>query len=148
MNVKRIGEHSLPTPRRETECAAGFDLRAATEKIILPGCTARIPTGFAWEIPEGSVGLVCPRSGLAANNWVTVLNAPGIVDSDYRGEVCVLLVNHGLNELHVEFCDRIAQLVIVPLHAAALQLRQAQEVPSLSYTERGENGFGSTDRAA
>lgn len=148
MNVKRIGYHSMPTPMRETEGAAGFDLRAAAEKLVLPGETVKIPTGFAWEIPEGSVGLVCPRSGLAAKNWVTVLNAPGIVDSDYRGEVCVLLVNHGLNEFHVEFGDRIAQLVILPLHASGLQVRYVNESFVISNTERGENGFGSTGRAA
>lgn len=148
MNVERIGEHSIPVPQRETEGAAGFDLCAADEFVILPRFAAKIPTGFAWEIPEGSVGLVCPRSGMAAKYGITVLNAPGIVDSDYRGEVCVLLVNHGLREFRVEFGDRIAQLVVVPLHAAALESRQAQEVHLLSYTERGDAGFGSTGKAA
>lgn len=147
MNVKRIGEHSIPAPRRETEGAAGFDLRAAVELTILGGTLAVIPTGFAWEIPEGSVGLVCPRSGIAAKHWITVLNGPGILDSDFRGELCVVLINHGYGDFHVAFGDRIAQLVVVPLHAAALEFQSVQEVHYLSTTARGENGFGSTGKA-
>lgn len=150
MNVKRIGEHSLPAPRRETDGAAGFDLRSVSAvPIKVPaGGSAKIKTGFAWEIPEGAVGLVCPRSGLAAKESVTVLNAPGIVDSDYRGEVCVLLVNHGSVDYYVVVGDRIAQLVIVPLHAAGLHRLYTQEALGLSDTERGEKGFGSTGMAA
>jgi len=149
VNVMRIGEHSMPAPRRETEGAAGFDLRAAIELSIQPGCHVKIPTGFAWEIPAGAVGFVCPRSGLAAKHGITVLNGPGIVDSDYRGEVCVLLINHSDVEFHVEFGDRIAQLVVVPLHAAVLGGRFVHpivpnEAASLSATDRGSNGFGST----
>lgn len=144
MKVSRINEHTLPVPRRESAGAAGFDLRAAAQDIIRPGCTKKIPTGFAWELPEGSVGLVCPRSGIAAKRFVTVLNAPGIIDHDYRGEVGVLLINHGCTDFFVEFGDRIAQLVILPLHAASLSDIEPQEALFLDHTERGNNGFGST----
>lgn len=143
MNIKRIGYHSIPIPKRETGGAAGFDLRAAVERIVLPGTAVMIKTGFAWEIPEGAVGMVCPRSGLASRYNVTVLNSPGIVDSDYRGEVCVLLMNHGNQPFYVDFGDRIAQLVVAPLHAAALA-EDLVEVTELSETNRGGNGFGST----
>lgn len=131
----------LPLPAYETAGAAGLDLRAAIgESLTLaPGARALVPTGLAMQLPEGFEAQVRPRSGLAINHGVTVLNAPGTIDSDYRGEVKVPLINLG----HVPFAiargDRIAQMVIAPVTHATLV-----EVSALDQTERGTGGFGST----
>lgn len=130
--------YNLPIPARATPGSAGFDLRAAVDVWIHEGYRRRVPTGFAVQIPDGHVGLICPRSGLAWRDGLTVLNAPGIIDADYRGELEVLLINLGRGLVHIERGDRIAQLVVVPA-----PLVGAIEVDALDETER-KGGFGST----
>ncbi|MET0312876.1 MAG: dUTP diphosphatase [Hansschlegelia sp.] len=135
----------LPLPAYETEGAAGMDLRAAVEDgepiVIIPGGRALVPTGLALQIPAGFECQVRPRSGLAVKHGVTVLNAPGTVDADYRGEVKVLLINLGTETFSVGRGDRIAQLVMAAAEKAVLV--QADRLDS---SERGEGGFGSTGR--
>lgn len=133
----------LPLPAYESDGAAGMDLRAAMDEpvVLAPGGRAMIPTGLILELPLGYEGQVRPRSGLAARHGVTVLNSPGTVDSDYRGEVKVILVNLGGEPFEVERGARIAQLVVQPVARAVL--RPAVE---LSATARGAGGFGSTGR--
>jgi len=131
-------------PRYESSGAAGMDLRAflAEDLTIPPLGRAKIPTGLRIEIPEGFEGQVRPRSGLANKFGVTVLNAPGTIDSDYRGDVDIILVNLGAQAFVVKDGDRIAQLVIAPV-LTALNVAVA-ETSELSVTERGGGGFGST----
>lgn len=133
----------LPVPRQQSVGAAGMDLCAAVpadEPLILaPGARAVVPCGFAMALPEGFEGQVRPRSGLAAKFGVTVLNAPGTVDADYRGEVKVILINHGEAAFAIARGERIAQLVVAPVMAARFE-----EVDTLDETERGAGGFGST----
>jgi dUTP pyrophosphatase len=142
VRVKRLtnGE-GLPLPSRKTSAAAGFDLAAAVEEplVLKPGARALIPTGFAMALPEGYEGQVRPRSGLAVEHGVTVLNAPGTIDADYRGEVKVPLINHGERDFTVARGMRIAQLVIAAVAPAGLV-----EVAELDETRRGTGGFGST----
>lgn len=128
-------------PGYQTPGAAGMDLFAALPVVIKPGEWELIPTGVSVAIPEGHVGYVCPRSGLALRDGLTVLNGPGVVDSDYTGEVGVVLINHSRIEQRVWAGDRVAQLVIAPVHRARLV-----EVSDLSETTRGARGFGSTGR--
>ncbi len=133
----------LDLPAYETKGAAGMDLRAAVDNdaamTILPGKRALVPTGFIFEIPEGYEGQIRPRSGLAFKHGVTCLNTPGTIDSDYRGEVKVLLINLGDEPFEITRGMRIAQMVIAP----ALQLRVA-EITEGTQTLRGAGGFGST----
>jgi dUTP pyrophosphatase len=133
----------LPLPAYQTAAAAGLDLMAAVPDghpvTIAPGTYAMIPTGIALALPSGTEGQVRPRSGLAAKHGVTVLNSPGTIDSDYRGEVNVLLINHGLAPFVVERGMRIAQLVIAPVASVSIRL-----VENLDETQRGRGGFGST----
>ncbi|WP_011583370.1 MULTISPECIES: dUTP diphosphatase [Chelativorans] len=133
----------LPLPSYESAGAAGMDLRAAVAEdrriILLPGRRALVPTGFILEIPEGFEGQVRPRSGLALRNGITCLNTPGTIDSDYRGEVQVLLVNLGEEDFAVTRGMRIAQLVIAPITRATIEERA-----SAGETRRGSGGFGST----
>ncbi|MBN9034630.1 MAG: dUTP diphosphatase [Rhizobiales bacterium] len=133
----------LPLPAYETAGAAGMDLRAAVPEdrplILLPGRRALVPTGLVFEIPEGFEGQVRPRSGLALKHGVTCLNAPGTIDSDYRGEVKVLLVNLGGEDFSVTRGMRVAQLVLAAFTRAAIAERA-----SAGATARGEGGFGST----
>lgn len=143
MLVKRIGEHDLPPPAKTTEGAAGFDLQAVHDEIVGPGQWRIIKTGFAWQIPAGFVGMVCSRSGLALKHGVTVLNAPGIIDPDYVGEVCVILHNVGALPFKVQRGDRIAQLLIAPAPGGCCTI----EVAELPETKRGAAGFGSTGLA-
>ena len=135
----------LVAPRQQTAGAAGVDLPAALAPdevvTIAPGRTAMIPAGFAIALPEGYEAQIRPRSGLAAKHAVTVLNAPGTVDADYRGEVKVMLINHGHVPFEVRRGDRIAQMVVAPVSAVAFL-----EQESLDDTERGEKGHGSTGR--
>ena len=135
------GNTDLPVPERMTPGSAGMDLRACVAEPVLleAGRRAKIPTGFRVEIPPGFEGQVRPRSGLAIRHGVTLLNAPGTVDSDYRGEVQVILVNHGDEPFTVSRGERIAQMVIGPV--AALPTEEAE---SLSETSRGKGGFGHT----
>ena len=133
----------LPLPAYESEGAAGMDLRAALpegeETVIGPGERARIPTGLAVAIPQGFEAQVRPRSGLAFRNGVTCLNTPGTIDSDYRGEIQVILVNHGAEPFRLKRGDRIAQMVVAPVTRARWRVEEA-----LSETVRGEGGFGSS----
>lgn len=131
-------------PSYQTSGAAGFDLVAALETPldIAPGRYALIPTGLAMELPTGYEGQVRPRSGLAAKFGVTVLNAPGTVDCDYRGEVKVCLINHGAEPFRVQPGERIAQMVVAPVVQATFEW--VESVDSLSATERGAGGYGST----
>ena len=133
-------------PRYKTSGAAGMDLAACLDAplVIAPGGTARVPTGLQIALPEGHEGQVRPRSGLAARHGVTVLNAPGTIDEDYRGEVQVLLVNHGSEAFTVESGDRIAQLIVAPV--THTEIEAVNEVAALGGTERGDGGFGSTGR--
>ena len=146
--IKRLPSGSdLPLPAYQSEGAAGFDLMAAIPEgepiIITPFARQLIPTGLAMEIPQGYEGQVRPRSGLALRNGVTVLNTPGTIDSDYRGEVGVILINLGTDPFEVNRGLRIAQMVIAPVTQADLQDR-----PILGETGRGEDGFGSTGLSA
>lgn len=129
----------IPWPERKSEEAAGFDLCAAQALTIAPTQYARVRCGFAMAMPVGFEAQVRPRSGLALNHGVTVLNSPGTIDSDYRGEVAVLLVNHGSTPFIVEIGMRIAQLVIARVADVALTV--VHELPS---SKRGAKGFGST----
>jgi len=133
----------LPLPSYQSEQAAGLDLLAAVAAdapiTIAPGRFAMIPTGLVFAIPPGSEGQVRPRSGLAARHGVTILNAPGTIDADYRGEVQVLLVNHGSAPFTVTRGMRIAQLVIAETLRA--RLTERADLPT---TQRGSGGFGST----
>ncbi len=144
LKIKRLPHGSdLPLPAYQSAGAAGLDLLAAVAAdapiLLPPGGRALIPTGLAMEIAEGFEAQTRPRSGLALKHGVTVLNAPGTIDSDYRGEVGVILINHGENPFEVKRGERIAQLVIAPATQARLI-----EVEEVSATERGAGGFGST----
>ncbi len=146
MQVKRMAHAAgLKLPAYQSEQAAGLDLVAAVDAktgiSIKPGRFKLVPTGLAVEIPRGFEGQVRPRSGLAAKHGLTVLNAPGTIDSDYRGEVMVLLINLGREKVRIERGDRIAQLVIAPV----VQLKIVEAV-DLSATTRGAGGFGSTGK--
>ena len=135
--------HDLPLPSYQSALAAGLDLMAAvpaaTPVTIAPGARALVPTGIAIALPAGHEAQVRPRSGLAARHGLTVLNAPGTIDADYRGEIQVLLANLGGESVSITRGMRIAQLVIAPVSHA-----QLREVASLDETPRGRGGFGST----
>lgn len=133
----------LQLPGQASDEAAGFDIPAAEETIIAPGSVAAVATGFALAIPSGFEGQVRPRSGLALKHAVTVLNAPGTIDADYRGEVKVILINHGREPFRIARGDRIAQLVIAPVTCAHFE-----QVNALEQTQRGTGGFGSTGTAS
>ncbi len=141
MQIKIINKSNHALPHYETLASAGMDLRAnIKENIILEPMERRIvPTGLFLELPIGTEAQVRPRSGLAAKKGITVLNAPGTVDADYRGEVGVILINLSRETFVVENGERIAQLIIVKHERA-----EWQEVEVLSETDRGEGGFGST----
>ncbi len=142
VNVLRL-EHgaNLPLPGYATPDSAGMDLYAAEAASIelAPGARAMIATGLALQLPTGFEAQVRPRSGLAAKQGVTVLNSPGTIDADYRGEVKVILINLGQETVTIARGDRIAQLVVAPVTRASWN-----EVTSLKETERGTGGFGST----
>ena len=138
--VRRL-DPDLPMPARARADDAGLDLYAAGATTIEPGGRALVPTGIALAIPPGYAGFVLPRSGLALRHGVTCLNTPGLVDSGYRGEIKVLLVNHDRAAATIARGDRIAQLVIQRVEPAELI-----EVDELPGSERGAGGFGSTGR--
>jgi len=144
--VRRLphGE-GLPLPRAQTDGAAGMDLVAALPEdapvTLAPGARAAVPTGLELAIPRGYEGQVRPRSGLAIKHGLTVVNAPGTIDSDYRGEIKVLLINLGDEPVNIARGERIAQLVIAPVTVADLIT-----VEKLDETTRGIGGFGSTGR--
>ena len=135
----------LPLPAYESALAAGMDLRAAVPEdeplVLRPGARFAVPTGLAFALPPGFEGQVRPRSGLAFKHGVTCLNSPGTVDADYRGEVKVILINHGAEDFTIRRGERIGQLVVAPVVQAVWA-----EVGSLDETVRGAGGFGSTDR--
>ncbi len=142
VRVKRLPHaENIELPSYQTPQSAGMDLRAAIEQpiTIKPGERVMVPTGLVLEIPEGFEGQVRPRSGLAIKKGLTVLNAPGTIDSDYRGEVKVLLINLGSEPVTIRRGDRIAQLIISPVARAELI-----ESEDLTPTARGAGGFGST----
>lgn len=132
---------NLPLPGYETNLAAGMDIRAALNLPITlkPGERELIPTGLQMALPEGYEAQIRPRSGLAIRHGITMLNSPGTIDADYRGEVKVIAINHGQEDFIVSHGDRIAQMVIAPV----VQL-PIKEVSELGETDRGEGGFGST----
>jgi dUTP pyrophosphatase len=147
----KVDIHHLPhgeglaLPAYQSAHAAGLDLVAAVPDdapmILAPGKYALVPTGLTIALPPGYEAQVRPRSGLAAKHGVTVLNSPGTVDADYRGEICVLLINHGATPFPIRRGERIAQMVIAPVTQVELVA-----VAALSATERGSGGFGSTGR--
>ena len=133
----------IDLPAHQSEHAAGADLRAALAPdnvlVLAPGAYKLVPCGFAMALPPGYEAQVRPRSGLAVKHGVTVLNAPGTIDADYRGEVMVILINHGTQPFEIHRGDRIAQMVIAPVTRARFAL-----VDDLDATARGAGGFGST----
>ncbi|PXA90935.1 dUTP diphosphatase [Nostoc sp. 3335mG] len=142
IEVQRLSHgEGLPLPGYATTGAAGMDVVAAEAVVIAPGARHAVATGFAMAIPEGYEVQVRPRSGLALKHGVTCLNTPGTIDSDYRGEVKVILANLGDQPFEIARGDRIAQLVPAPVQRATLAL-----VDALDATERGSGGFGSTGR--
>ena len=143
MNIKKLNENAR-IPTYGSTAAAGADLYAceAGEITIAPGETKLIHTGLAMEIPEGLVGLIYARSGLASKRGLAPANKVGVIDSDYRGEIMVALHNHGTAEQTVADGERIAQIVFAPYYAAEFTV-----VEELCDTARGEGGFGSTGRA-
>jgi dUTP pyrophosphatase len=141
MNIIKIKaqlEDGASLPLYATDGAAGADVRSSMDAVLLPGSKALIATGLRLAIPEGWEVQVRPRSGLAAKYGVTVVNTPGTIDSDYRGEIKVILINHGPETFVVNKGDRIAQLILSPV------FRMEFDVAPLDETERGEGGFGST----
>jgi dUTP pyrophosphatase len=139
--VRLPGNDDLPLPERATEGSAGFDLRASVAEpvTLAPGARALVPTGFALALPWGYEGQVRPRSGLALRQGLTLLNSPGTIDSDYRGEIAVVAVNLGSEPVTIRRGDRIAQLVIAAVAPASLGL-----APRLPASKRGPGGFGHT----
>ena len=132
---------NLPLPAYESDEAAGMDIRAALDepRTLKPGERDLIPTGLQMALPVGYEAQIRPRSGLAYKHGITMLNTPGTIDSDYRGEVKVLAINHGDQPYKIEHGDRIAQMVIAPVYQP-----QIEETDSLPETNRGKGGFGST----
>jgi dUTP pyrophosphatase len=143
VKVRRVGQRGdpLPLPAYQTLGSAGADLCADVDCVLEPGQRVPVPTGLAIEIPAGYEGQVRARSGLAFKFGVGLPNAPGTIDSDYRGELLVLLVNWGREPVQLRRGDRIAQLVLAPVTRAAFELAE-----SLSDSARGEGGFGHTGR--
>ncbi|HEX8480502.1 MAG TPA: dUTP diphosphatase [Allosphingosinicella sp.] len=142
IEVKRLSNgEGLPLPSYASAGAAGLDVVAAEDVILAPGARHAVATGIAFAIPEGYEVQVRPRSGLALRHGITCLNTPGTIDSDYRGEVKVILANLGSEAFEVRRGERIAQLVPAPVQRAAFR-----EVDELDSTDRGRGGFGSTGR--
>jgi dUTP pyrophosphatase len=142
VRIKRLpGARDLPLPSRASPGSAGFDLRAAVdgEVVLRPGERLLVPTGVVLEIPAGWEGQVRPRSGLALRHGIGIVNAPGTIDSDYRGEVAVLLINLGESNFSLRRGDRVAQLVI-----ARVETIEWDEAETLAESGRGGGGFGST----
>lgn len=136
--LKRL-DSGLPAPAYAHPGDGGVDLRAAADTRLEPGERAIVPTGLAVAIPVGHAGLIVPRSGLAARYGIGVVNAPGLIDSGFRGEIGVILVNHGSAPVDIGRGDRIAQMVVVPV-----ALQEFIEVDELPPSDRGAGGFGST----
>lgn len=142
--IQRLpGQEDMALPRYMTAAAAGMDLHAAVmgEIIIPPGERYLVPTGIAVALPDGFEAQIRPRSGLAVNNGVTLLNAPGTIDADYRGEIKIIMINHGQTPFTVRRGDRIAQMVVQRTVKVAWDVSD-----NLDCTERGQGGFGHTNR--
>lgn len=142
VRVKRLAHaEGLELPRYETALAAGCDVRAAIDAplTLKPGERFMVPTGLAIALPPGWEAQMRPRSGLAAKYGIACVNAPGTIDADYRGELKVILINHGAEDFVISRGDRIGQMVFAPVFQAAFE-----EVDDLDETERGQGGFGST----
>ena len=142
VKVKRLPHAAeIDLPRYETALAAGCDVRAAVEAplTLKPGERFMVPTGLAIALPPGWEAQMRPRSGLAAKHGISCVNAPGTIDADYRGELKVILINHGADDFVINRGDRIGQIVFAPVYQAAFE-----EVDELDETARGEGGFGST----
>jgi dUTP pyrophosphatase len=141
--LRLLHGEGLPLPAYQTEHAAGLDLVAAVAEneplMLSAGARGAVPTGLVFELPQGYEAQVRPRSGLALKHGVTVLNSPGTIDADYRGEVQVVLINHSDEAFRIARGDRIAQVVIAPVTAVDIE-----EVSDVSETRRGVGGFGST----
>ena len=137
----RLLHRDAQLPARTRPGDAGYDLRSVAAATLAPGARAAVPTGVAVALPDGVAGLVTPRSGLAAEHGVTCLNAPGLIDPNYRGEIRVILHNAGAEVFEVAPGDRIAQLLLVAYWAPDLRVTDA-----LPATERGASGFGSSGR--
>ena len=138
VNFVRL-DRELPVPRNAHIGDAAVDLHSRVDLTLQPGERSAVPTGLAVSIPRGFAGLVLPRSGHASRHGIGVVNGPGLIDSGYRGEISVLLINHGDDEVSFARGDRIAQLAIVPVPSV-----EWTEVESLDETERGDGGFGSS----
>jgi dUTP pyrophosphatase len=140
VRIKRLPHGAgLPLPAYATSGAAGMDVVSAEDVTLAPGARHAVATGLTLAIPKGYEVQVRPRSGLALKHGITVPNTPGTIDSDYRGELKVILINHGTEPFMIQRGDRVAQLVLAPVLQAAWE-----EVAELDATERGEGGFGST----
>jgi len=141
LKLRRVGTIEVPLPAYQTPGSAGLDLCAAVPEPIrlAPGERRLIPTGLIFEIPEGYEGQVRPRSGLALKHGITVVNSPGTIDADFRGEVGIVLINHGDAPYVVEPLSRIAQIVLARVEQVEIELSEA-----LSETSRGAGGYGST----
>jgi dUTP pyrophosphatase len=141
LRVTRVGPVPVPLPEYQTTGSVGLDLCAALSASveIAPGQRRLIPTGLAMAIPPGFEGQVRPRSGLALRAGISIVNTPGTIDTDFRGEVGIVLINHGSKPFYVEPLSRIAQLVICPVARAEIEL-----VTTLDETPRGTGGYGST----
>jgi dUTP pyrophosphatase len=144
VKVLKLAHFRGDLPSYQTQFASGFDIRAqiAEPMTLAPGSRAMIPTGLSFEIPPGFEIQVRPRSGWAAKQGISILNTPGTVDADYRGEVKVIVVNLGAEAVEIKDQDRIAQMVLCPVWQASLELAD-----DLAATERGAGGFGSTGLA-
>ena len=140
LKIKKLNSKAV-IPSYQTEEAAGFDLHSIENTVINPGERKLIGTGLAFEIERGYEVQIRPRSGLAFKHGITVLNSPGTIDSDYRGEIKVLLINLGSEPFDIKCGERIAQAVVAPVIQAEIE-----EVKNLSNTERGSGGFGSTGK--
>ena len=144
VKIKTLGNFKGALPEYQSAGASGFDVRAqvAAPLTLKPGERAMIPTGLSFEIPLGFEIQSRPRSGFAAKQGLTVLNTPGTIDADYRGEVKIIVINLGQEDILIQDQERVAQLVLAPVYQAKFEL-----VNELSSTERGVGGFGSTGRA-
>lgn len=138
LKVKRINEEAR-IPEYAHEGDAGLDLFSVDDLVILPGESKLVKTGIQIELPKETEAQIRPRSGLALKNQITVLNTPGTIDEGYRGEIGVILINHGKQEFHVEKSMKIAQMVVKPVFYVSIK-----EIEELTDTSRGEGGFGST----
>lgn len=142
VNIQKLsGNEDIPLPQYMTDQAAGMDIFAAVseEEIVLPGQRKKIPTGIAISLPEGYEAQIRPRSGLALKNGITLLNSPGTIDADYRGEIALIVINHGEEPFIIKRGMRLAQMVIQKV----IQV-EWKETEELENTQRGEGGFGHT----